>query len=277
MRLGRVVFYSLFCLTLVLGLGIFAGPVRAQETFRLSPEARFQLGMDSGYIWHWGEMLIPAGGRPDSGTKIDVASELGVNQGEATGITFNGIIQNSHLVNFDYLLYSPSGVKRLPRTLRFHNRTYAADTTVETRLDFNWLRFDYGYKLWDMSSWWVAPRVGMHYVRYSATLNGKPEEEEGTTSNNRSLDTIFPVIGLEARYLLPLGAELIAEVEGMHLITTGFLAMLKLEARWELHPDVTLSIAGFNRFVQCQEDNQPLNNEWSFGLFGGTAGVSFAF
>ncbi len=275
MSLGRFFFKVSFCL--FLAVGICAGPTRAQETFRLTPDGRFQLGMDSGYIWHWGEMLIPAGGRPDSGTKIDVASELGVDQGDATGISFRGAILENHLVNFDYLLYSPSGVKKIPRTFRFHNRTYAADSTIETKLDFNWLRLDYGYKLWDMSSWWIAPRLGAHYVRYSATLNGKPEEETGTISNNRSLDAIYPVLGFEGRYLLPLGAELVAEIEGGHLITNGFLAMLRLEARWEVHPDVTLNVAGFSRFVQHQEDNQPLNNEWFFGLFGGTAGVSFAF
>jgi hypothetical protein len=273
MRLARV----FFAFWLILALEICIKPCEAQETFRLSPDARFQFGMDSGYIWHWGEMLIPAGGRPDSGAKIDVASELGVDQGETTGITFRGIVLENHLLNFDYLLYSPTGVKRIPRTVQFHNRTYAADTIVETKLDFNWLRFDYGYKLWDFSSWWAAPRLGLHYVRYSATLNGKPEEEQDTISNNRSLDAIYPVLGIEARYLLPLGAELSAEIEGIHLITTGFLAMLRLEARWEMHPDVTLNVAGFTRFVQRQEDNQELNNEWFFGLFGGTAGVSFAF
>jgi hypothetical protein len=273
MHLGRCVFsFSLFLI-----LAFFGWPCNAQEAFRLSPDAQFQLGMDSGYVWHWGKMLIPAGGRPDSGEKIDVASELGVDQGDATGITLRGTLLENHLLNFDYLLYSPSGVKRITRSLRFHNRTYAADTNIETRLDFNWLRLDYGYKLWGMSSWWVAPRFGMHYVRFSATLNGKAEEEQEMISNNRSLDAIYPVLGMEARYLLPLGAELTAEIEGIHLITAGFLAMLRLEARWEVHPDVTLNVAGFTRFVQRQEDNQPLNNEWLFGLFGGTAGVSFSF
>jgi hypothetical protein len=274
MRLGKFVFHSLFFLLSISGLS--AATAWAQESFRISPNARFQLGMDSGYIWHWGEMLIPAGGQPDSGTKIDVASELGVNQGETTGITLRGTILENHLLNFDYLLYSPTGVKQVPRTFRFHNRTYTEGTTVETRLDFNWLRLGYGYKVWDMSSWWIAPRLGVHYIRYSATLNGKTEEE-GISSNNRSLDATYPVVGLETRYLLPLGAELIAELEGVHLVTWGYLAMLRLEARWEVHPDVTVSLAGFNCFVQYQEDNQPLNNEWSFALFGGTAGVSFAF
>lgn len=274
MRLGRFIFAVLLCFSVILGVSV--GQARAQETFRIFPGARFHLGMDSGYIWHWGEMLIPAGGRPDSGTKIDVASELGVDQGETTGLSFKGTILEDHIANFDYLLYSPSGTKKIPRTFRFHNRTYEVDTTVETRLDFNWLRLNYGYKFLDMSSWWVAPKLGLHYVHYSATLNGKTVEE-GIISNNRSLDATFPVLGLEARYLLPLGAELIAELEGIHLITNGFLAMLRLEARWEIHPDITVNVSGFSRFVQYQEDNQPLNNEWSFGLFGGAAGMSFAF
>ncbi len=272
MRLAGFI-YRILCLLCMFSLFETAW---GQDTFRLTSLAKFRFGMDSGYIWHTGDMLIPAGGRIGSGTKVDVNTDLGVDQSEATAVTLNAAIQDLHYINFEYLMYSPSGTRRLTRPFLFHNRTYSPETLLETKLDFNWLRLEYGYKLWDETSWWIAPRIGVHHIRYTASLNGTTEEE-GLTSNTRSLDGTYPVVGLEARYLFPLGAELVGELEGIHLITRGFLTFGRVEVRLDVHPDVTLSLAGFSRIVQYQEDFQPLNNEWYFSLFGWTAGVSFAF
>jgi hypothetical protein len=253
-----------------------AGAAYAQEPFRLTPAARFLFGMEWGYLWLSGDMLIPAGGRPGSGSRIDVPTELGVDQGESTSITFDASILDNHLLDFDFLMFAPTGIKRAPRTFRFHNKTYLAGTSLETRLDFNWFRLSYGYKLWDLSSLWVIPRIGVHHVRYSATLNGETDED-GIISNTRSLDGTYPVLGLETRYSAPYGLDFGLELEGIHLITTGFLSMARLRVQWEVYPDVVLSLSGSSRVVQNVEDNQPLNNEWFYVLSGWSAGISFAF
>jgi len=252
------------------------GSAYAQEPFRLTPAARFLLGMEWSYLWLSGEMLIPAGGRPGSGTRIDVPGELGVDQGEATSVTFDATILENHLFNFDFLMFSPTGIKRPSSTFRFHNKTYLAGTSLETRLDFNWLRFCYGYKLWELSPWWVAPRIGVHHVRYSATLNGETDEG-GIISNSRSLDGTYPVVGLETRYSSPYGIDFGLEMEGIHLITAGFLAMARMHVDWEIYPDVVIRLSSSSRVVQYMEDNQPLNNEWFHALSGWSAGIAFAF
>lgn len=255
---------------------VAVGAACAQEPFRLTPAARFLLGMESSYLWLSGDMLIPAGGRPGSGSRIDVPAELGVDQGDATSITFDASILDNHLLNFDFLMFSPTAIKRVTRTFRFQNRTYLAGTSLETRLDFNWFRLCYEYKLWDLSPWWVAPRIGVHHIRYSTTLNGETDENE-IMSNTRSLDGTYPVVGLETRYSTPYGIDFGLELEGIHLITAGFLSMARVRVNWEVYPDVMISLSGSSRVVQYIEDNQPLNNEWFYVLSGWSAGISFAF
>ena len=257
---------------IILSVGI----VWAQEPFRLIPGTRILMGMEWNYLWIFGDTLIPAGGRPGSGSRIDVGSDLGVDQGEGTTVALQAAILDNHLINFDYLMYSPTGLRRPPRTFIFHNRTYTPDNIIETKVDFNWLRLSYGYKLWEFSPLWVAPRIGMHYILNTTTING-PSQEEELLSNSRSLDAVYPVLGLETRFLFPYGFDLGVELEGTHLITRGYLAMLRLNAQWEIHPDVVLSLGGSSRIVQYQEDHQPLNNEWFYVLSGWSAGISFAF
>ncbi len=265
---------------IVLGISIvmmIAGEAAlAQEPFRLTPYTHFLVGMDWSYLWLSGEMLVPGGGRPGSGTKIDVSGDLGVDQGEATSITLDADILDNHLLNFDFLMFSPTGLKRLRRKLRFQNKTYLPETSLETKLDYNWLRASYGYKLFDLSPWWVVPRIGLHYIHYTATLNGETEED-GIISNTRSLDATYPVVGLETRYSSPYGVDFGFEVEGIHLITAGYLSMASLSVNWEIYPDVVVMLRGSSRVVKHVEENQPLNNEWSFVLTGWSVGVSFAF
>jgi hypothetical protein len=253
-----------------------AGFAGAQEPFRLIPGNRFLLGMDWEYLWISGDTLIPAGGRPGSGSKVDISSDLGVDQGEGTNVSIQAAILDTHLINFDYLWYSPTGLKRPPRTFIFHNRTYTPENILETKVDLNWLRLSYGYKLWDSSLLWVAPRLGVHHIRNTTTINGVTEEE-GLASNTRSLDGTYPVLGLETRLLLPHGIDLGLELEGTHLITRGFLTMLRLNLQWEIHPDVTLTLGASSRIVHYLETEQPLNNEWFHSLSGGSAGIAFTF
>ena len=252
------------------------GPAMAEEPFRLFPGARFLMGMDWSMLWLSGEMLIPAGGQPGSGTRVDVASELGVGQAEGSTFSAQCTILDKHVLEFDNLMFSPTGLKQTPREFRFQNRTYPAGALLETRLNINWLRLNYGYKLVDEPSWWIAPRIGGHYLRCVTSVNGE-SKEEGVLSNTRSLDAFYPVIGLQARYLFPYGLDAGLQIEGVHLITRGFLTMILFGVNWEIHPNTVFTVGAFNRIVQSVEDNQPLNNEWFYLISGYSAGVSFGF
>ena len=262
-------------LTLVI-LGGTAGSVSAEERFRLIPGAGFLLGMESGFFWLSGEMLIPAGGQPGSGSKVDLPSDLGVDSCEAFGATLQGTILDRHLFNLDLLSVGPSGLKRVPRTFIFHNKTYLQGTLIATKLNLDWVRFCYTYKAADSGSWWAAPRIGLHYVQCATTLNGETAEA-GMISNSRTLDAAYPVFGFEARYLFPFGVDIGMEWEAVHLITLGYLSFARVAAHWEVHPDVVLFMGLSNRLVGRTEDNQKLNNEWFYSLSGWSAGISFAF
>ncbi len=273
MGFRRIIFVS------ILTASLFVFPkswALAQESFQLIPNARFLLGMESHYIWLSGDTLIPAGGRPGSGTRVNVPDVLGVDQGEGTAIVFQATIVESHRLDADYLLFSPTAVKKINRDFVFHGQTYLAGTSLETRVDFNWARAIYGYKALDVSSWQLFPRVGVHYIRCTQVLNGQ-SKEGGVTSNSRSLDGTYPVIGFQLQYGLPYGFDLGLEAEGIHLITRGYLSLTSLKAQWSIHPDIVFSIAGYNRLAHYVEDNQRLNNEWFYSLSGWSAGISFSF
>jgi len=262
---------------LTLSLSVLPIPwATAQEPFQLIPNTHFLLGMESHYIWLSGETLIPAGGRPGSGTRVNVPNVLGVDQGDGTSIVFQATIFENHRVDVDHLLFAPTAVKKITRDFIFHNQTYLAGTPLETRIDFNWTRLLYGYKALDTASWQLFPRIGVHYIRCTQVLNGE-SKEGGVTSNSRSLDGTYPVIGLQLQYALPYGFDLGLELEGIHLISRGYLSMTRLKAQWSIHPDVVFSIAGYNRLAQYAEDYQPLNNEWFYSLSGWSAGISFNF
>ncbi len=266
-------------LALVAGLWIAltaCGTAVAAESFRLIPGVSSLFGMETGYVWLSGNALIPAGGRPGSGTLVNVADELGVDQGEATVVALNSVILETHLFNFDLLMFSPNAVKKVRNAFVFHNKKYAVGTPVETKLDFTWLRLGYGYRLMVLPGLTLAPRIGAHYIRHGITLNAETKRSE-FVSNFRQLDGTYPVIGLETRYQFPLGFDLCLELEGVHLITRGFLTLSALTVSWQAHPDVVLSLGCAHRAVRYIEDHQPLNNEWFYSLMGVTSGVSFTF
>ncbi len=248
----------------------------AQDSFHLSENAKFILGMEGGYLWLSGEFLIPAGGRPGSASRVDLAGDLGSGQGESTSILFQGEVRERHLLGLRYLMTSLAGARKLTNDLRFHNKTYEAGSLIESKLDFQWLEAGYGYKLLDMDGWWMAPKLGVHYIYHSLTLNGETSEA-GIYSNTRALDGTYPVLGLETRIMLPRDLDLALEAEGTHLITRGFLYSVRLGAYWRVYPDVVLTVGALNRQVHYQEDNQRLNNEWFYTIWGASAGMSFTF
>lgn len=232
--------------------------------------------MEYSYFWLSGEMLIPAGGRPGSGTRVGTSRALGVDQGEGSSVSLTSEILDHHVVRFEYLMTAPTGVKRVDETFRFHNRTYLEGTMIETSLDFNWLRLAYLYRIPAVGGWSIAPGLGVHHIRHSITLNAETEEY-GIESNTRQLDGTYPVISLETRYLFPYGLDVSLELDGIHLITRGFLSLVRLGVAWQIHPDITCSLALSNRTVHFIEDNQPLNNEWFYSVTGIQSGIAFSF
>jgi hypothetical protein len=258
------------------GVVLFSGVTTAQETFQLTPAVRSLFGMEYGYFWFSGETLIPAGGRPKSGTMVSVSGELGVDQGEATTIVLQSEILGSHLLELDVLASWPTGLKRVENSFRFQNKTYFSGTMLETKLDLNWMRLAYGYKLLDTDNWWLAPRIGLHYIHYGITVNGE-SWEAGLISNTRRLDAIYPVLGVETRYVLPYGFDISLEMEGIYLFTGGFLTLARVGTRWRMHPDVVLALDCSSRMVRRVGDNQLLNNEWFVSMFGLSGGFLFAF
>src|SRR5208283_1008981 len=100
MGLRRSILISIFAASLSVLPKTWA---TAQEAFQLIPNTHFLLGMESHYIWLSGETLIPAGGRPGSGTRVNVPNVLGVDQGDGTSIVFQATIFENHRFDVDYL------------------------------------------------------------------------------------------------------------------------------------------------------------------------------
>ncbi|MEW6348254.1 MAG: hypothetical protein AB1646_04280 [Thermodesulfobacteriota bacterium] len=264
-------------LVVALGPALFAETAGlAQESFHLSPNAKFIFGMEWGYAWLSGQFLIPAGGRPGSGTRVDVPTELGSTRGETTAIFCQGEIAGRHLLGGTWFTASPTAERTVTNEFRFHNKTYESGSVVESKLDFHWFDMGYGIKLLDLETWWIAPKMGVHHIRHALTINGETAEA-GLYSNTRALDGTYPVVGLEGRFFLPLNFDMSVQVEGVHLITRGFLSSVRLGGYWRVYPDVVVTMGAFNRQVHYLEDNQQLNNEWFYSIWGGSAGISFTF
>jgi len=248
----------------------------AAESFHLSPHVAAIFGMETGFMWLNGQALVPAGGRPGSGTLFDVSSDLAADEAESASVLFEASVFQRHLINAELTYFAPTGRKLLHRTIRFQNRTYTEGTTIQSKLDFTWLRGGYGFKLLDFTSWWLAPRLAVHHIRHGITLNGETKEE-GLIANTRRLDGTYPTIGFESRYLLPYGADAYIEVEGTHLITRGYLLFGRFGAHWEVRPDIVLTLGVSGRVVHYIEDNQPLNNEWFYVIGGISTGLCVTF
>jgi hypothetical protein len=268
--------HKLFLCIAVLVIACTSSLGQAQQPFHLSESARFSFGMEWGNLWLWGETLIPAGGQIGSGSKLDAQSDLGIDQSESTGLFLTMSLYDAHLFAVDFMAYAPSGSRTLTRKIRFHNQTYNEGTSIDTKLDFNWSRFNYAYKLIDYSQFWIAPKIGVHHIRNTTTINGV-SVEEGLISNTRSLDGTYPVLGFDTKFLFPLGLDVGLELEGIHLISRGYLGLVRLAAKWEFHPEVAFIASTSFRAVQYLEDYQPLNNEWTYSLLGWSAGISFSF
>ncbi len=261
---------------LILGMSSVPAIGFQAGSFQLIPGVRSWLGLETSYLWLSGGFLVPAGGRPGSGTLVSASGQLGVNQTEAASVYLRSLILSSHLIDLDYWFFAPTGVRQVAEEFRFQNKTYEEGTLVEASLEFNWIRGAYGYRLWKVKGWNLSPRIGVHHVRHRITINAE-SEEAGLLSNTRKLDGTYPVLGMEARYLFPFGFDLRAELEGIHLITRGFLVHGRIGASWQMHPDVTASVDVFNRTVRFIETNQELNNQWLYIVSGISTSIAFSF
>jgi hypothetical protein len=267
--------------TAIVLCGLFCAlekPCLAQEKtpFRLIPGVKTLLGMESGYMWLTGEFLIPAGGRPGSGSKIYISPDLGLDQAEVTSASLHTVILDAHRIDLDTVMFSPSAERRISRPLTFHNKTYEEGVMVESKLDVSWTRGAYGYALKEWAGFLVGPLVGAHYIHNRIVLNADTKEA-GLLSNSRSLDAIFPVAGFDARRELLPGFGAFIELEGIHLITRGFLASARLSLAVEPHPDVVWTGGVWARAIQSTETNQQLNNEWFIAGVCAWTGLSFSF
>ncbi len=272
--------FKRICLTvlllIVLGNLNYTDEVLAQQPFTLTSWGRFFAGVDLGYQWLSGDFVIPAGGRPGSGGRIYIGPDLGVDQTESISILADGQILENHFVNVEYFMCLATGLKRIQRDLMFHNRLYPEDSVVDTRIDMNWLKCTYAFKLFDIEAWAICPSFGFHYVGNGVSLNG--ETEKGiNTSNTRRLDAMFPTVGIQARYPAPHGLDFRLEWEGMHLIVMGLISSFRLSTNLEIYPDLRFDFGFTHRMVSRVENNQTLNNEWFYNLTGVSGGVAFGF
>jgi hypothetical protein len=255
-----------------------AAPSHAQQqgSFQLIPGVKCLFGMESGYAWLTGEFLIPAGGQPGSGATVHISEDLGLDQAEVTSASFQTVILDAHRINIDRVMFTPSAERRIHRTLVFHNKTYETGTTVESKIDFTWTRGGYGYALKEWGGFYIGPRVGVHYIHNRISLNAETKEA-GLLANSRALDATFPVLGFDVRRELLPGFGAFLDVEGIHLVTRGFLAMGRFSLALEPHPDIVWTGGVWARWAHFLEDNQPVNNEWRMAGLCFWTGLSFSF
>jgi hypothetical protein len=264
------------CAIIITLFNFSAHEALARESFRLSSWGKFVLGQRWGYVGLTGNIRIPAGGRPGSATRVDVQRSLGIAAAESSSVFMEGEILERHLIAFDYDMFRPTSVQRVQEKFRFHNKTYEKGAMVETKLDFNWLRAAYTGRALYRESFSLGPLIGVHHIRHGVTMNADTMEV-GLISNTRRLDGTYPVLGAELMTRLSDKSNLRLEIEGVHMITRGFLAATRITGQWEVYPDVVMTGSTGGRVVHFIETNQKLNNEWFYGVFNISAGMGFTF
>lgn len=264
------------CVSLIWTLIFFAPMAHCKESFRLTSWGKFLVGYNWGYVGLTGSIRIPAGGQPGSATRVQVKEYLGISAAETVSIFMIGEIFERHLITFDYEMFKPTAVQRIDHDFKFHNKTYEKGAMVETKLDFNWLRAAYTIRFLKWPTFSIGQALGVHHIRHGLTMNAETAEV-GLLSNTRRLDGAYPTLGLELLFKPNKTSDIRCDIEGIHMVSRGYLGSLKFQGQWNVYPDVHMTASLGARTVHFIETNQPLNNEWSYNLINVATGVGFTF
>lgn len=239
---------------------IFAAPVAAQEV-------EVGIRLRAWYARYDG--AVTADGRSDNGTRLDAASELGLDSYEfAHEIQLSVDVERIGHFSVGYWRLRLEGDDVLAGDANFDGQTFPAGTAIESKLGFDVIYFDYEYPL-VLGPVDVGLIAGVRYISAEADLEGGGNDEHANL--NRPL--LLPGIHVGGELAPWLRAE--ARLEGIALSAHNVrLRYVESEAELaaEALPGLTISLGYRQIWTYFKAREESLN----FDLDGAISGVYIA-
>jgi len=190
-----------------------------------------------------------------TGTDVDWERDLGLEDKDRFRIDAFWRFAKHHKVRMMYYDNKRSGSRTLTRDIRFGDTVFPVSATVEAQLDTQILEVAYEYAFLKNEKVELAGSIGIHNMKFAATLSGSIAAGNGGFSaqaeREANADGPLPVIGLHVLwhmggnfYLDGLGQAFYANIDSID----GRLYDYKISANWYPLRNVGIGI-GYNDFV----------------------------
>ena len=140
---------------------------------------------------------------PDSGTPIDLETDLGLDRND-TVFRVDGFYRfnQKHRIDFSYFDLSRESSKVLDRTIDFLGQEFVINTQVDANFDLNIYKIAYTYSVIQNDSGYLGLSAGFYIADIGASLTVTPVDGgliEGTVASE-SVTAPLPVFGVRGQY-----------------------------------------------------------------------------
>jgi hypothetical protein len=227
-----------------------------------------------GRYWHpaiSGEVLITAGGRPGSGSRVDTQDDLSLDDGDGFEVGAS-VGYGRHRVFLAYESDSFSGSSVLDRTIVYRGATYPAGEHVDSDLELTFwkLGYDYAFVGDPTAKSGLTMRGGV--AAWLWDYDGRLQGNDSGIDESRTFSHVLPVATLAAEGSFGL-FHVAGRASGGLLATDRYV--VDLEAAVGVTLWSTLSIDVGYRWMNFAFHET--TNEADLTLYGPFAGISLAF
>jgi hypothetical protein len=212
------------------------------------------------------------------GTKLDFESDLGLDDRKAL---FTGLaswhIAKRHYLELMYFRLARSGTHDIDVDIRFRDKVFSAQSTLNSFFDTDVLRISYGYAFYDNGKSRLIGQAGAHYTQVSTgiTLKGA-----GSVTADAKAKVPLPVIGLQYDYQFTPKMSLDARAQIFRLSFDGIdgaLNNLSATFQYGFTPQFGAFI-GYNYYsLNVDADREQWHGSFDFSYSGPWLGVSYGF
>lgn len=169
------------------------------------------------------------------GTDINLKNTLGIDKAKNFGEARIGLHLGSHSLRYSYMELSWEGRRTLTQSLNFAGQSYAANTSVSSKVDMVYQRMGYRYNFIDAMGNQAGVIFDLKHIGVNANLKA------AGINQSSSITLPIPTIGLGGRLGLPFLFSLSAEASG---IASGGSYLIDGEVSLNFTPVAFAAISG---------------------------------
>lgn len=222
------------------------------------PAMAFEVGV-RGYYWFpglSGDLRVDGNGI--TGATLDLENDLGMEDKSYPVIEIFGGLGNHHL-SFSYYSADYEGSKILSKTINFNGLTFAANTLVNSSLEYDVYDFMYQYDLLDMENILAGFSLGL--VGKIKLFDGNVSVTSATLSTNQDFTAPIPMLGLN------LHMGILADILEARLLVAGISygdgTIFDSQAEVSYTPFPLFDIHGGYRFFAIDIDTDDVQADYS--------------